>query len=66
MPLVAWDDEQCPAGNQLVSLGQALGEALVTDVPEWNAMNPATMERWYTEVIADKSWYQIDEIGKYR
>lgn len=64
--LKAWDEEQCPAGNQLVSLGQALGEALVTGVPEWKAMNPAKMERWYTEVIAGKSWYQIDEVGKQR
>ena len=62
--LRVWDDEQCAAGNQLVSLGQALGEALVTHVPDWRAMNPETMERWYAGVIAGKRWYQIDEIPK--
>ena len=62
--LQLWDDEQCAAGNQLVSLGQALGEALVTHVPDWSAMNPATMERWYAGVIAGKRWYQIDEIQR--
>ena len=62
--LQAWDDERCVAGNQLVSLGQALGEALVTRVPDWNAMNPAMMERLYAGVIAGKSWYEIDEIPK--
>jgi len=62
--LQAWDDERCTAGNQLVSLGEALGEALVTRVPDWNAMNPATMERMYAGVLAGKSWYEIDEIPK--
>jgi 2-polyprenyl-6-methoxyphenol hydroxylase-like FAD-dependent oxidoreductase len=64
--LQRWDDEQCIAGNQLVSLGQALGEALVTRVPDWSAMNPATMESWYAGVIAGKNWYQINEIPKQR
>jgi len=62
--LQVWDDEQCASGNQLVSLGQALGDALVTRVPDWSAMDSATMERWYAHVIAGKSWYQIDEIRK--
>jgi len=62
--LRGWDDEQCAAGNQLVSLGQALGEALVTHVPDWRAMNPATMERWYAGIVAGRRWYQIDEIPK--
>jgi len=62
--LQAWDNERCAAGNQLVSLGQALGEALVTRVPDWSAMNPAMMERLYAGVIAGKSWYEIDEIPK--
>ncbi len=64
--LAAWDNEQCPQGNQLVNLGQALGEALVTDVPDWKAMNPVTMEQWYTNVVSGKTWYQIDEIAKRR
>ena len=64
--LQMWDDEQCAAGNQLVSLGQALGEALVTRVPDWSAMNPATLESWYAGVIAGKNWYQINEIPKHR
>ena len=62
--LQAWDDERCAAGNQLVSLGQALGEVLVTRVPDWSAMNAAMMEQLYARVIADKSWYEIDEIPK--
>jgi hypothetical protein len=57
-----WDDERCAAGNELVNLGEALGEALVTRVPDWKAMDPETMERWYAAVIAGKRWYQIDEI----
>jgi len=60
--LRVWDDEQCAAGNELVSLGQALGKALVTHVPDWRAMTPATMERWYAGIIAGKRWYEIDEI----
>jgi 2-polyprenyl-6-methoxyphenol hydroxylase-like FAD-dependent oxidoreductase len=64
--LQMWDDQQCAAGNELVSLGQALGEALVTRVPDWSAMNPATMESWYADVIAGKNWYQINEIPKRR
>jgi 2-polyprenyl-6-methoxyphenol hydroxylase-like FAD-dependent oxidoreductase len=62
--LQTWDDERCVAGNQLVSLGAALGEALVTRVPDWSAMNPAMMERLYADVLAGKSWYEIDEIPK--
>ena len=62
--LQAWDDERCAAGSQLVNLGQALGEALVTRVPDWSTMNPAMMERLYAGVIAGKSWYEIDEIPK--
>jgi len=60
--LRVWGDEQCAAGNELVSLGQALGEALVTHVPDWRTMDPATMERWYAAIIAGKRWYEIDEI----
>jgi len=62
--LQAWDDERCAAGNQLVSLGQALGEALVTRVPDWSAMNPAKMEALYAGVTAGKNWYELDEIPK--
>jgi 2-polyprenyl-6-methoxyphenol hydroxylase-like FAD-dependent oxidoreductase len=62
--LQAWDDERCAAGNQLVSLGQALGEVLVTRVPDWSAMNPAKMEALYARVTAGKSWYELDEIPK--
>ena len=62
--LKAWDEERWAAGNELVSLGQALGEALVNRVPDWRTMNPETMEKWYAAVIAGKSWYQIDEIQK--
>jgi 2-polyprenyl-6-methoxyphenol hydroxylase-like FAD-dependent oxidoreductase len=62
--LQAWDDERCAAGNQLVSLGQALGEALVTRVPDWSAVNPLMMERLYAGVLDGKSWYEIDEIPK--
>ena len=62
--LKAWDEERWAAGNELVSLGQALGEALVNRVPDWRTLNPETMEKWYAAVIAGKSWYQIDEIQK--
>lgn len=64
--LKVWDEERCAAGNELVRLGRALGEALVNRVPDWRTMNPERMEQWYAGVIAGKSWYQIDEIPKQR
>lgn len=45
--LEAWDQTQCAAGNQLVSLGQALGKSLVTEVPDWHSMGPAEIEQWF-------------------
>jgi 2-polyprenyl-6-methoxyphenol hydroxylase-like FAD-dependent oxidoreductase len=59
--LEAWDGTQSVAGIQLVALGRSLGEAMVTDVPDWKSMNEDLMKQWFATVMSDQRWYAIDE-----
>ena len=59
--LDSWDEIQSAAGNRLVSLGRVLGEALVTDVPDWKSMTPTKMEEWFATVMSGQRWYAVDE-----
>lgn len=59
--LQAWDNAQSVAGNNLVNLGRSLGEAMVTDVPDWKTMNTASMEQWFATVMSGQKWYAVDE-----
>lgn len=55
--LSAWDAERTAAGNELVRFGNQLGQAFVTDIPDWSTMDTTAMEAWYHEVITIPSEY---------
>ena len=57
--LEAWGRARTAAGNDLVTLGEALGRTCVTDVPDWTAMDSAETEAWWESAMRGRSWYPV-------
>ena len=55
--LAAWDLERTAANNQLVRFGNQLGQAFVTEIPDWSEMDVAAMETWFNAVVTIRSDY---------
>ena len=49
--LARYSRSQARSGNDLVRFGRQLGEALVTAIPDWSAMDAAAMERWFSSIV---------------
>ncbi|MGH8517230.1 MAG: FAD-dependent monooxygenase, partial [Panacagrimonas sp.] len=49
--LAHYSESQTRSGNQLVRFGRQLGEALVTSIPDWSAMDAAAMEKWFSSIV---------------
>jgi 2-polyprenyl-6-methoxyphenol hydroxylase-like FAD-dependent oxidoreductase len=54
-----WDRERSAAGHELVALGEALGRAVVTEVPDWTKMDAAATEAWWTNAMKGRTWYLV-------
>ncbi len=50
-----WSLDRTEVNNGLVLLGQQLGRALVTDIPDWSDMNAASMASWFTSIVTVKA-----------
>ncbi|MFD6281270.1 FAD-dependent monooxygenase [Streptomyces sp. NPDC060209] len=59
--LAAYDEDRRAVGNQLVSLGRALGQAQVEDTPDWQTMSPQKMAAWTLATLNGKSHYLYEE-----
>jgi 2-polyprenyl-6-methoxyphenol hydroxylase-like FAD-dependent oxidoreductase len=59
--LETWNRERSAVGHDLVTLGEALGRALVTEVPDWAAMGSAEMDAWWDRAIHGHTWYPVAE-----
>jgi 2-polyprenyl-6-methoxyphenol hydroxylase-like FAD-dependent oxidoreductase len=57
--LEIWDRERSAAGHELVTLGEALGRAVVTGVPHWTAMDAAETEVWWENAMKGRTWYPV-------
>ena len=57
--LTTWDRARTTAGHDLVSLGEALGRAVVTEVPDWTAMDAAQTEAWWETAMKGRTWYPV-------
>ena len=44
-------------GLRLVRYGNQLGQAFVTDIPDWSAMDQAAMETWYNTAVTIPTSY---------
>jgi 2-polyprenyl-6-methoxyphenol hydroxylase-like FAD-dependent oxidoreductase len=55
--LAIWDQAQQAIARQQVALAKNMGEALVTDAPDWQSMGQDQMEEWWKTVMSGKSWY---------
>lgn len=55
--LSAWSESQLVLARQQAALSQRMGEALVTDSPDWHKMNQEVTEKWWDSVIRGESWY---------
>jgi 2-polyprenyl-6-methoxyphenol hydroxylase-like FAD-dependent oxidoreductase len=49
--LTDWNRKQTETDNKLVRFGNQLGQALVTEIPDWSQMNAASMEKWFTAIV---------------
>ena len=59
--LQAWDVTENRAGGELVQMGRTLGQALVSDTPDWDRMDSAAVEQWWAAVMRGQRWYIVDE-----
>ena len=48
--LAAWDKGQRSAGETLVTLGQSLGRALVTEAPDWQRIDDTAWQAWWAVI----------------
>ena len=55
--LARWDTERTAANNQLVRFGNQLGQAFVSEIPDWSNMDVAAMEAWFNSVVTIRSDY---------
>ena len=49
--------ERTSANNQLVRFGNQLGQALVTEIPDWSNMDVPAMEAWYNSIVTISTDY---------
>jgi 2-polyprenyl-6-methoxyphenol hydroxylase-like FAD-dependent oxidoreductase len=49
--LTHWDTAQTATDNNLVRFGNQLGQALVTEIPDWSKMDATSMEKWFTSIV---------------
>lgn len=49
--LERYSRSQTRSGNHLVRFGRQLGEALVTSIPDWSAMDAAAMSTWFSSIV---------------
>lgn len=49
--LTQWNSKQTETDNNLVRFGNQLGQALVTEIPDWSQMNAASMEQWFNSIV---------------
>ncbi|MEV1024724.1 FAD-dependent monooxygenase [Streptomyces sp. NPDC050264] len=54
--LAAYDADRTPAGRAMVGLGRGMGQAMVTETPDWGALDAAGMEAW---------WAGMDKAGAF-
>jgi 2-polyprenyl-6-methoxyphenol hydroxylase-like FAD-dependent oxidoreductase len=59
--VAAYDAQRTEQGNQLVSIGRALGRAQVEDTPDWNAMDAAGMAAWAEAMLNGRPHYLYGE-----
>ena len=62
--LETWDRARSAVGRELVTLGEALGRALVTEPPDWAAMSSAEMEGWWESSMRGHRWYPVAEVAE--
>ena len=55
--LSAWNVERTAANNTLVRFGNQLGQAFVTEIPDWSEMDVPAMETWFNSVVTIRSEY---------
>jgi 2-polyprenyl-6-methoxyphenol hydroxylase-like FAD-dependent oxidoreductase len=49
--LTHWNKTQTETNNNLVRFGNQLGQALVTEIPDWSHMDATSMEKWFTSIV---------------
>jgi 2-polyprenyl-6-methoxyphenol hydroxylase-like FAD-dependent oxidoreductase len=59
--LQRFDDERRPASESLVRLGETMGDALVTNAPDWTAMSAADMADWHSSMMQGQRWYALGD-----
>lgn len=56
--LNSWGAERHKAAANLFGLSRAFGDFLVTDSPQWNEINGATLKEMWNNIAQGYNWYQ--------
>jgi 2-polyprenyl-6-methoxyphenol hydroxylase-like FAD-dependent oxidoreductase len=60
--LAAWNAQRGPIGQKMLELSRSLGRHMVTDTPDWAAMDQTRMKDWWREVIDERFWFWTDDV----
>lgn len=55
--LAGWSEARTVANNSLVRFGNQLGDAFVTNIPDWSTMSEAAIASWYEASVTIPSAY---------
>lgn len=56
-----WTEVENMQSQSMVSLARRLGDALVTNTPDWDKMTHELMDEWWKAVMTGKTWYVVDD-----
>jgi 2-polyprenyl-6-methoxyphenol hydroxylase-like FAD-dependent oxidoreductase len=59
--LQAWNEDARIKADQQIALGKTLGRALITDAPDWSAMDAQQMPSWWASATRGTYVYYFDD-----
>jgi 2-polyprenyl-6-methoxyphenol hydroxylase-like FAD-dependent oxidoreductase len=59
--LDAWNEDARIKADQQIALGKTLGRALITEAPDWSAMNEQQMQSWWASATSGTYVYYFDD-----
>ena len=59
--LSRYDEERCGEARRISDIGRRIGNALVTNTPNWGSMMPADFETWAKTILKGEKLYVFGE-----
>lgn len=60
--IAQWKILQTKANSDEIQKANMMGRALVTHSPDWNALDQASTDQWWNDVMQGKTWYATESV----